>query len=328
MALPGVRKVGFLDLSSMEVVKTLDVPKAPQEVLLRPDGRVAYVSCDASGQVAEIDLDRMKVARLIAAGPMADGLAWAAQPSPPSPRFAASLRIERGSCATFRVGCAVRESHGEGRSSAGARREEGPMTLRTVLLSCALTLPAGVVPGPPAAKGDEKPKAAPASADLSGRWVFNQELSDDAREKMREARERGGGPGGGRPPTGSGGGGMGGDDDPREATRAVFEPAEELTVTQDATQIGVEEKFGRTRRLHPDGKKYKTDNGASEIKSSWKEGKLVVETKSLRGGRVLETWERIPDGSRLIVNVKMEGGFGPGLTLKRVYDRAAGESPK
>jgi YVTN family beta-propeller protein len=80
IALPGVRKVGFLDLSSMEVVKTVDVPKAPQEVLVRPDGRLAYVSCDASGQVAEIDLDRMKVARLITAGPMADGLAWAAQP--------------------------------------------------------------------------------------------------------------------------------------------------------------------------------------------------------------------------------------------------------
>jgi len=54
--------------------------KAPQEVLVRPDGRVAYVSCDASGQVAEIDLAKWKVERLIPAGPMADGLAWAAQP--------------------------------------------------------------------------------------------------------------------------------------------------------------------------------------------------------------------------------------------------------
>ena len=68
--------------------------------------------------------------------------------------------------------------------------------------------------------------------------------------------------------------------------------------------------------------------GAEEIKSSWKEGKLVVETKRLRGGRVLETWERIPDGSRLIVNVKMEGGFGPGLLLKRIYDRPEGGSPR
>ncbi len=80
LALPGLSQVGVLDLKSMEVVRTLDVPKAPQEVLVRPDGRVAYVSCDASGQVAEIDLVEWKVARLIAAGPMADGLAWAARP--------------------------------------------------------------------------------------------------------------------------------------------------------------------------------------------------------------------------------------------------------
>ena len=79
MALPGLNQVGLLDLESMEVVRTLDVPKAPQEVLVRPDGRVAYVSCDASGQVAEIDLVEWKVARLIAAGPMVDGLAWAAR---------------------------------------------------------------------------------------------------------------------------------------------------------------------------------------------------------------------------------------------------------
>jgi YVTN family beta-propeller protein len=80
MALPGLNQVGVLDLKSMEVVRTLDVPKAPQEVLVRPDGRVAYVSCDASGQVAEIDLVEWKAARLLAAGAMADGLAWAAQP--------------------------------------------------------------------------------------------------------------------------------------------------------------------------------------------------------------------------------------------------------
>ena len=228
------------------------------------------------------------------------------------------------------------------------------MTLRTVLLSCALVYSSGVASGPAAIGAEEKANVAPLAADLSGRWVFNRELSDDAREKMREAREKGGGPGGGRPPGGGGmggpgGGGMGGQggggmgggggrmgpppggmggDDPRETMRALLEPAEELTIVQTAAELAVEEKFGATRRLHPDGKKYKTDNGASEIKSSWKEGKLVVETKSVRGGRVLETWERIPDGSRLIVNVKMEGGFGPGLLLKRIYDRAAGESPK
>jgi DNA-binding beta-propeller fold protein YncE len=77
MALIDVNKVGLLDLKTMQVAKTLDVPKAPQEVLVPPDGRVAYVSCDASKQVAVIAVDEWKLERLIDAGPYADGLAWA-----------------------------------------------------------------------------------------------------------------------------------------------------------------------------------------------------------------------------------------------------------
>jgi len=234
------------------------------------------------------------------------------------------------------------------------------MTTRTVLLSCALVLSSGVFTGTTPAATDEKPKVAAVKADLSGSWVYNTELSDDAREKMREGMEKGGGPGGGRPPGGPGGGGaggpggggmggpgggaggmsggggrmgpppggMGGDDDPREAMRGILEPAEELTIAQTETEIAVEEKFAETRHFHPDGKKYKTDNGASEIKAYWKEGKLVVETKRARGGSVIETWELVPDARRIIVNVKMEGGFGPGLTLKRLYDRAEGTAAK
>jgi DNA-binding beta-propeller fold protein YncE len=80
VTLPRLNQLGVLDLKSMEVTRTLDVPKSPQEVLVRPDGFVAYVSCDASGQVAEIDLGEWKVARLIPAGPQVDGLAWAPQP--------------------------------------------------------------------------------------------------------------------------------------------------------------------------------------------------------------------------------------------------------
>jgi DNA-binding beta-propeller fold protein YncE len=61
----------------MKVSRTIDVPKAPQEVLVRPDGAVAYVSCDASKQVAVLDLKEWKVQKLIDAGHGADGLAWA-----------------------------------------------------------------------------------------------------------------------------------------------------------------------------------------------------------------------------------------------------------
>jgi hypothetical protein len=157
------------------------------------------------------------------------------------------------------------------------------MTTRTALLSCALVFSAGLG-GPRAVHAGEKPGVAAVTADLSGSWIFNPGLSDDARAKIREAMERAAGAGGGRSAgSGAGGtrtgpppGGMGGDDDPSGAMRAVLEPAEELTIAQSAAEIAMEEKFGEARHLHPDGRKYKTENGTSEVKASWKEGQLVV----------------------------------------------------
>jgi DNA-binding beta-propeller fold protein YncE len=61
----------------LKVEHVLDVPAAPQEVVIRPDGSAAYVSCDASHQVAEIKTSDWTVSRLIDAGTGADGLAWA-----------------------------------------------------------------------------------------------------------------------------------------------------------------------------------------------------------------------------------------------------------
>jgi DNA-binding beta-propeller fold protein YncE len=78
VALIGINKVGAVNLHTMNVEHTVDVPRAPQEVVVRPDGAVAYVSCDASRQVAVLDLKDWKVEKLIDAGRGADGLAWAA----------------------------------------------------------------------------------------------------------------------------------------------------------------------------------------------------------------------------------------------------------
>jgi YVTN family beta-propeller protein len=80
MALIRANQVGILDLKTYQMVATIDVPKAPQEVVVRPDGKMAYVSCDASHQVAAIDLQARKLDKLIEAGPVADGLAWARTP--------------------------------------------------------------------------------------------------------------------------------------------------------------------------------------------------------------------------------------------------------
>ncbi len=78
VAVPTVNKVAVVDLNSLKVVHTIDVPKAPQEVLIGPGDKVAYVSCDASRQVAAIDTSNWTVSKLIDTGKGADGLAWAA----------------------------------------------------------------------------------------------------------------------------------------------------------------------------------------------------------------------------------------------------------
>ena len=78
IALPTANKVAVVDLKEMKVAYVIDVPRAPQFVLVRPDNQVAYVSCDVSHQVAVINISTWKVDKLIDAGKGADGLAWAA----------------------------------------------------------------------------------------------------------------------------------------------------------------------------------------------------------------------------------------------------------
>jgi YVTN family beta-propeller protein len=77
VAQPSINKVAVIDLATLKVARTIDVPSAPQEIIVRPDGLVAYVSCAPSKQVAAIDVAQWKVQSLINAGAWADGLAWA-----------------------------------------------------------------------------------------------------------------------------------------------------------------------------------------------------------------------------------------------------------
>ena len=79
VALNKINQVGLIDLHSLKLVRTLPVPKSPQEILVQPDGKLAYVSCDASRQVAVISLADWRVAKMINTGPGTDGLAWASQ---------------------------------------------------------------------------------------------------------------------------------------------------------------------------------------------------------------------------------------------------------
>lgn len=75
VALPASQEVAVVDLKTMQVARTLPMPGLPQEVLVRPDGARAYVSC--LGKVGVIDLADWKVEAPIEAGVGADGLGWA-----------------------------------------------------------------------------------------------------------------------------------------------------------------------------------------------------------------------------------------------------------
>ncbi len=78
IAIEDASKVAVINLKTMKLATTIDTPVAPQEVLIRPDGKVAYVSCMGAKQVvAEFSVGGWKVTRLIATGKATDGLGWA-----------------------------------------------------------------------------------------------------------------------------------------------------------------------------------------------------------------------------------------------------------
>ena len=75
--MPPIDKVAVIDLTTMKLVHTLQVPKAPQAVLIDPAGEKAYISCQGAGQIAVINLKDWQLEKLIAVGRLADGMAWA-----------------------------------------------------------------------------------------------------------------------------------------------------------------------------------------------------------------------------------------------------------
>jgi DNA-binding beta-propeller fold protein YncE len=76
VAVPSAHQVAVVDLASLKVIHKISVPATPQAVAIRPDNQVAYVSCDASSQVAAINLSDWTVS-LIDAGKGTDGITWA-----------------------------------------------------------------------------------------------------------------------------------------------------------------------------------------------------------------------------------------------------------
>jgi hypothetical protein len=220
----------------------------------------------------------------------------------------------------------------------------------------AMTVAAGaLVLGAAPARAQTAPASAGATVDrqkFSNTWKLNVDESEKLHDKMRQARgsEHGGG-GGGRG-GGFGGGGMGGgmgghggyggghrggggmggggastssgnDDAMRETMRRLDEPPETLTIKQEDGAFLVGDDSGQIRRLHPDGRTAKMDDGEGQVKTQWQGDELVTETIPARGPQLRETFALSPDGRRLFVTAHFTPRGGGAVDVRRVYD--AGE---
>jgi hypothetical protein len=128
--------------------------------------------------------------------------------------------------------------------------------------------------------------------------------------------------------------------------RAFLEAPSEMLITPTENEIVILETDGRLRALHPDGKTYKSEAGASETKTWWDGGRLVVETRAGSGLEVVETLvaRSAPAGGTsgteakgsndarsgaprsdrtLTVTVRIKGMRRPEMTLTRIYDLVA-----
>ena len=81
ITLPALNQVGVLDLETLRMVRTFDVPRHPSEILVRPDGQAAYISCMDEEKVAMLNTvgppSEWVLRPPIPAGRGVDGLAWA-----------------------------------------------------------------------------------------------------------------------------------------------------------------------------------------------------------------------------------------------------------
>ena len=76
--IPKENKLAIIDIASMKVVRTIDTPADPEEVLAQPGNKSAWISSVASHTESELDLTTWQITKKIETGKGTDGIAWAA----------------------------------------------------------------------------------------------------------------------------------------------------------------------------------------------------------------------------------------------------------
>jgi hypothetical protein len=65
-----------IDMATFKIAKTFDLPQSPSEILVTPDGAIAFISCVSSGKIAVLDLRSWQLQEPIVLTAGVDGLAW------------------------------------------------------------------------------------------------------------------------------------------------------------------------------------------------------------------------------------------------------------
>jgi len=214
-------------------------------------------------------------------------------------------------------------------------------------------------PTTPAAPPPPKPRALTIGGkpNLSGTWVLNKDESDDARQKLADARSSSGQGGGQRPGWGGGQGGQGGGQQggggvwgpggsgyPRgggggrqgQRSSNADEPMEELsqlTIAQTESTVNVTSETGHTLASYPASNQSQSGSSSSDSSGSssksanptveWKDNQLVVTEQRDRGGSTTRTYELSPDGNQLYVTTTLQSPrFKNPVTIRFVYDPA------
>lgn len=229
-----------------------------------------------------------------------------------------------------------------------AQAPPGPMT------------PSQPLPPPKPAPPPKKKPVIPARKNLAGYWKLNTDESDDAKNRLDEARRTRahsgnnpndpngpGGPGGsgnpgggngriGFPPFpggggngpygGNGRGGMGGNDS--DLTQKLFEqvrPDASQSITLMDAEVDSLNDHGDKMEFVTDGRKIEKSKNQSlqEIPAHWDGQKLVTDEKGPQGRKLSRAIELSPDGKQFYETWTIENGkSGSPIIIRYVYDAA------
>jgi len=163
-------------------------------------------------------------------------------------------------------------------------------------------------------------KQSVATPDFTGRWKLDKSLSEDGAAKPAATSGAAAGKSEPAPASSKPAESSSKQDAKGDGAQHKEEPTE-ITIAQNEVAITVGDKAGQ-RTYYPNGKTYKADEGASAVKSVWKDGALVFEKKAARGWKRTEVWQITPD-KHLRVDIRIEGGGAPTITVKQVFERVA-----